>query len=100
MFEHLGYDHELPVADACLPHAQTRRAPTCLRARSRIALPAFPASFARWGRALERDAHDVRRTHERTRRAHSGLTLKFMLALLSEPGFRDIKRVQEFGLFD
>jgi hypothetical protein len=23
-----------------------------------------------------------------------------MLALLSEPGFRDIKRVQAFGLFD
>ena len=35
-----------------------------------------------------------------TRRAHSSLTLKFMLALLGEPGFRDIKRVQEFGLFD
>ena len=40
------------------------------------------------GRTSEQDVHQ------------SGLTLEFMLAFLSELGFRDIKRVQEFGLFD
>jgi predicted SAM-dependent methyltransferase len=101
VFEHLGYDHELPVA---LTHVHRVLKPGgrfCISVPDLLTLcrlfvhPALD-SDARWnimrmmfgGRTSEQDVHQA------------GLTFDFLHTFLQEAGFRDIRRVREFGLFD
>jgi len=91
--------HELPsthVYRVLKPDGRLRVSVPNLEMLCRLFLhPSFDGD-ARWnvmrmmfgGRTSEHDVH------------HSGLTLEFMLAFLSELGFRDIKRVQKFRLSD
>ena len=101
VFEHLGYDHELPVAlthvyRVLKPGGRFRVSVPDLEMLCRLFLHPSLDGDGRWsvmrmmfgGRTSEQDVHQ------------SGLTLEFMLAFLGELGFRDIKRVQAFGLFD
>jgi predicted SAM-dependent methyltransferase len=101
VFEHLGYDHELPVALTHVyrilkPGGRLRVSVPDLEILCRLFLHPSLDGDARWnvmrmmfgGRTTEQDVHQ------------SGLTLEFMTAFLSELGFRDIKRVQTFGLFE
>ena len=101
VFEHLGYDHEIPVALTHVHRVLKSGGRFCISVPDLLILcrlfvhPALD-SDARWsimrlmfgGRTSEHDVHQA------------GLTFDFLHTFLQEAGFRDIRRVAEFGLFD
>ena len=100
VFEHFGYDHELPVALTHVHRVLKAGGRFCISVpdlETLCRLFVHPAldSDARWnvmrtifgGRTSEHDVHQA------------GLSFEFLHTFLHEAGFRHIRRVGEFGLF-
>lgn len=101
VLEHLGYDNELPKALAGIyrvlkPGGRLRAAVPDLDVLCRLFVDPGLTGDGRFhvmrmifgGRTTPYDAHYV------------GLNFEFLQAFLQETGFRDVKRVKDFGLFE